>query len=157
MPLQAPADEEYVVRVWDGDSGAPIEGADVFVLDLGSEPADRQRLEALQARIAAKLGPKVLRLEQILAMAVLEGARFRTGADGTVTVALREESAGLIAMHDGVLAASNTRRDEPLRLFAPRWLDVRVVTASGKPAAGVPVGVDRKREAPFDKPFFWLS
>ncbi|MFO1076766.1 MAG: hypothetical protein U1E73_03465 [Planctomycetota bacterium] len=110
--------------------GAAVADADVFVVDLAA--VDAATLGFLQAHFGR---------DRHLVLASVHGTRYRTGADGTVHVALPERGAvaacatGASGSAVAVAGAVAVTLDSRVEVY------VEVFGADGRPAVGVPVSV----------------
>ncbi len=131
LPVSPPATDGQVFQVLD-DNGQPVPLASVFVADW-TTVTDVER-EAAQHFFGA---------DAPIWLAARSGRRFRTAADGSVSVPrLPRATVGAIHPDSGALALCLV--GHRIRLSGSRVpIAVEVLDAEGRPAANVPVGVGR--------------
>jgi len=137
MPVQDAVAGGEKVEVRDAGSGEPVPGAEVLVM---SEPKDEATVQQYR-ELVEKLQASGLSREQVRAQMVATYAtRYRTGDDGTVTVAAPGDDRVRVFAYHGKRQGTGYA-GTPVRIAAPTAITVRVVDWRGRPAAGVPVRV----------------
>lgn len=131
LELEVDRAPRLVIQVWDRKRGRAADSADVFVYLDYDGPDYRDPFQP-----------------HLCELAIAEGRRFKATSEGRVELPRLSERALVAAQLPGAVGFrildERHRAEESVTLRADETVTVRVLDEAGRPAAGVPVGIQQR-------------